>query len=104
MQQWMQHFLSDEPPSTEVIETALLDYGFYHQPHTVQRMFAEYKNRNLLGYEGGVLDQPDEYWSDISTMSWLELYVKHVANAPRMEQVSVFDTLTNENRLGGKWV
>lgn len=100
----MQHFQSESPPSNEDIEDALLDFGFYHTVGQVTRMYAEYTNKGLLGYAGGVLEQPDEYWDDMATMQWLSLYVKHVAPMPRMEQISVFETLRDENRFGGNWI
>lgn len=100
----MQNFLSEDPPSADVIEDALLDYGFYHAPAQVTRMYAELKNHQHYGYDGGVLDQPDEYWDDMDTMHWLELWQKHVAPMPRMEQISVFDTLREDDRLEGRWL
>lgn len=99
----MQYFLSDTTPSVEQIEAALLDFGFYHRDEDVERMYAEYVNNKLLGYAGGVLDQPEEYWHDMAIMKWLELWVKHVAPMPRLEQVSVFDTL-KEGRFSGTWL
>lgn len=104
MQAWMQQFLSTDPPSPDVIEAALLDYGFYHRLLDVKRMYSEYKNSKRYGYAGGVLDQPDEYWDDIATMHWLELWVKHVGPLPRLEQTSIFETLRNENRIDGRWL
>lgn len=65
-------------PDPHDIDDAIQDYGFYHSPEQVKRMYAEYVNNNLLGYSGGVLEQPDEYWYDISTMNWLKLWVEHV--------------------------
>lgn len=100
----MTQFLSDDPPDTETIENALLDFGFFHNWRDVTRLYAEYVNKGNYGYPGGVLDQPDEYWQDIETMRWLELYVKHVATLPRLEQVSVFDTLRNEGRFNANWL
>lgn len=100
----MTHFQSANPPTHEEIENALLDFGFYHTFTQVSRMFAEYTNKGLLGYSGGVLEQPDEYWDDIATMQWLKLYVEHVAPMPRLEQISVFETLQKENRFGGNWI
>lgn len=100
----MTQFLSGETPEPEIIETALSDFGFNHNPRDVQRMYAEYNNHGNYGYAGGVLDQPEEYWQDIETMAWLELYVKHVATLPRLEQVSVFDTLKQSGRFGANWL
>lgn len=100
----MTQFLSDEPPETEKIEDALLDFGFYHLLVDVERMYAEYMNHGNYGYAGGVLDQPEEYWSDMGTMRLLELYVKHVAPMPRLEQVSVFDQLRKDGRFGSNWL
>ena len=100
----MQQFLSDEPPDTQTIEDALLDFGFYHQLPDVERMYAEYMNHGNYGYAGGVLDQPTEFWDDMSTMRLLELYVKHVATMPRLEQVSVFDQLRKDGRFGSNWL
>jgi hypothetical protein len=62
MQAWMTSFLDTTPPSTAQIDAALVDFGFWHTPTEVKRMYAEYVNNHLLGYAGGVLDQPDEYW------------------------------------------
>lgn len=67
-------------------------------------MYAEYINNKHYGYPGGVLDQPEEYWHDMGMMKWLELWVKHVAPMPRMQQVSVFDSLRKEGRFSGKWL
>lgn len=97
----MTQFLSDERPSDATIENALLDFGFYHEWRDVARMYAEYVNKGNYGYAGGVIDQPEEYFQDMATMKWLELWVKHVKNAPRLEQVSVFDTLRLEGRFSG---
>lgn len=104
MQEWMQQFQSDDPPSADIIEAALVDFGYYHAPKDAKRMYAELTNHHLLGYAGGVLDQPDEYWDDMATMQWLSLWVKHVAPMPRMQQTSVFDTLRSEERLDGSWL
>lgn len=67
-------------------------------------MYAEYVNNKRYAYEGGVMDQPSEYWDDMTTMRWLELWVKHVAPLPRMEQTSVFDNLRETGTLDGKWL
>lgn len=100
----MQQFMSSTPPNASDIEDALIDFGFYHRLSDVERMYAEYVNKGHYGYAGGVLEQPDEYWHDMDTMRWLELWVKYVAPLPRMEQVSVFDTLRSEGRLNGGWL
>lgn len=96
----MTQFLSDDPPNAQAIEDALLDFGFYHPLVEVERMYAEYVNHGNLGYTGGVLDQPDEYWADIGVMRLLELYVKHVATLPKLPQISVFDQLRKDGRFG----
>lgn len=103
-QRWMSSFSSTTPPTVDEINAVLSDFGFYHPLREVKLMYAEYVNNNLLGYSGGVLEQPDEYWADINTMRWLRLWVEHVQNAPRMQQVSVFDTLKTEGRINGKWM
>lgn len=100
----MTQFLSDETPDTQAIEDALLDFGFYHTLIEAERMYAEYVNHGNLGYSGGVIEQPEEYWRDMATMRLLELYVKHVATLPRLEQVSVFDQLRNTGRFGSNWL
>lgn len=100
----MAQFLSDAAPDEQAIEDALVDFGFYHQPPDVERMYAEYVNHGNYGYSGGVLDQPEEYWRDMGTMRLLELYVKHIAPAPRLEQVSVFDQLRKDGRFGSDWL
>ncbi len=100
----MRQFLSNSAPSTEDIEAALVDFGFYHSLPDVQRMYAEYTNHGHYGYAGSVMEQPEEYWHDMDTMRWLDLWVKHIAPMPRMQQVSVFDTLRNENRIDGSWI
>jgi hypothetical protein len=100
----MHYFLDDSPPTTEAIENALIDFGFYHRFPDVSRMYAEYINNKQYGYPGGVLDQPEEYWHDMNIMNWLKLWVKHVSTAPRLEPVSVFDTLAKEGRFGGRWI
>lgn len=98
----MKQFCSNSEPTAETIEAMIEDFGFYHTWTDVYRMYAEYINRGHYGYEGGVLDQPPEYWQDMTTMKWLELWVKHVATLPRLEQESVFDTLRNEGRIDGR--
>ncbi len=100
----MRQFLNSKPPSNTDIINALLDFGFYHPLSDVQRMYAEYTNHGHLGYAGGVMDQPEEYWHDMDTMRWLELWIKHVEGVPRLEQVSIFDTLRNKNRIDGSWM
>lgn len=98
----MQQFCSNSEPNVETIETVLEDFGFYHTWLDVLRMYAEYSNHGHYGYAGGVLDQPQEYWDDMTTMKWLELWVKHIAGMPRLEHESVFDTLRNEGRIDGR--
>jgi hypothetical protein len=66
-------------------------------------MFSEYHNNKLLGYPGGVLQQPDTYWSDIATMRALMLWDEHVKDLPRMEQKSVFDQIKETGTLSGTW-
>jgi hypothetical protein len=100
---WMRQFLSNNPPTVQDIEAALVDFGFYHLASDRHRMYAEYVNHGNYGYAGGVMDQPEEYWRDMDTMRWLELWIKHVAAMPRLEQVSVFDTLREKDRLDGSW-
>lgn len=100
----MTQFLSGEPPSAETINAALFDFGFYHALVDVERMYAEYANHGRYGYDGGVMDQPEEYWSDMAMMRWLEMYVKYVATMPQLEQVSVFDTLKNTGTFGVDWL
>lgn len=87
-----------------MIENALENFGLYHMLTECERMYAEWLNHGNLGYSGGVMDQPDSYWRDMGIMRLLELYVKHVATMPRMEQVSVFDTLRDGGRFGSNWV
>jgi hypothetical protein len=99
----MQQFLSDSDPDVETIAHAVIDFGFHHLFKDVARMYAEYTNKDKYGYDGGVMDQPEEYWNDMETMRWLELWIKHVATIPRIEQVSVFHTIRKEGRLSGKW-
>lgn len=96
--------MNSDPPSASDIEDALVNFGFYHRFSDVERMYAEYTNNKQYGYAGGVLDQPDEYWHDMDTMRWLELWVKHVAPMPRMQQVSVFDTLREDGKFSGEWM
>lgn len=98
----MERFLNPDPPSAPEIEKALLDFGFYHHFHEVSLMYSNLTNHNLLGYAGGVMDQPEEYWHDMAIMNWLSLWVKHIGSKPRMAPVSVFDTLRNTGRLDGK--
>jgi hypothetical protein len=100
----MTQFLSDAEPDAQAIEDALIDFGFYHQLIDAERMYAEWVNHGNYGYAGGVLDQPEEYWRDMGTMRLLELYVKHVAPMPRLEQVSVFDQLRKTGRFGANWL
>lgn len=98
----MKQFCSNSEPTAETIEIMLEDFGFYHAWADVLRMYAELVNHGRYGYEGGVLDQPQEYWDDMAMMKWLELWCKHVAGMPRLEQESVFDTLRNEGRIDGR--
>lgn len=100
----MTQFLSDEPPDAATIDEALVDFGFNHTLIECERMYAEYSNHGNYGYAGGVLDQPDEFWQDMQTMRLLELYVKHVAPLPRLEQVSVFDQIRKDGRFGSNWL
>jgi len=95
--------MSTTTPSAETINNNLKDYGFYHTPEQVQRMYAEKVNHGLLGYVGGVIDQPDEYWHDMSVMRWLQLWVEHVAPMARLEQVSAFDTIKEHGTLQGRF-
>jgi len=102
MQEWMQGFLSSDEPPHHVIEDALLDFGFYHTPLQVQRMYAELTNRNHYGYAGGVLDQPPEYWHDMATMQWLKLYVEHVLpQAGLIPQHDVIEQLKRTGKMNG---
>lgn len=61
------------------VESTLKDYGFYHDLGDVQRMYAEYVNNRLLGYAGGVMDQPDAYWHDMYVMKNLAIWVEEYA-------------------------
>lgn len=101
-QDWMTNFISDNEPTVEEINNALVDFGFYHSFEQVARMYAEYTNNKLLGYAGGVNEQPDEYWRDLATMRWLRLWVENVKPMPRLAQRSVFDTLRDEGRFIGR--
>jgi len=92
----MESFLSGAPPKMQDINDGLADFGFYHTLPQVQRMYAEYANKNLLGYSGGVMEQPEEYWQDIYTMGLLKLWVEQARVAPPIEQVSVFDRLKKD--------
>lgn len=100
----MKQFLNADPPPPEIIEAALVDFGFWHELGEVYLMYAEYVNKGHYAYAGGVLEQPSEYWDDMATMRWLELWVKHVANLPRLEPVSVFETLRDTGQFEGKWL
>lgn len=79
MLEWLTLFTAkdDTPPPVETIEAALLDFGFWHRPIEVQRMYSYLINYNQLGYAGGVLDQPDEYFEDMTTIQYLRLWVEH---------------------------
>ena len=86
----MQHFLDfDDLNRTERIKRvrqALINFGFYHEVVQVCRMYAEYKNHGNYAYSGGVLDQPDSYWHDMSVMRNLEFYVKELLPFAHEEQ------------------
>jgi hypothetical protein len=99
----MQGFIKNDPSDAADLSAALVDFGFYHDLSTVMRMYAEYVNHGNYGYSGGVIDQPDEYWSDITTMRLLHRWVEATAGKPQLEQTSVFDTLRNEGRLMGRF-
>lgn len=88
----MDTFLNSNDPDVQTINEMLIDFGFYHTPTQVKRMYAEKTNHGLLGYAGGVIDQPDEYWFDMGTMYWLHKWVEVVKDMPRIEQVSIFET------------
>jgi hypothetical protein len=60
------------------VRQRLLNFGFYHDLHDVKRMYAEYVNNKHYGYAGGVMDQPDTYWHDMSIMKDLEFYVEEL--------------------------
>jgi len=100
----MRAFLNPTPPAAVDIEAALEDFGFCHDLLDVGRMYAGLSNHGHLGYAGGVLDQPEEYWQDMSTMRWLEMWVQYVATMPRLEPKSVFETLQKEGRFVGNWL
>ena len=78
----MQHFLNlDDLNRTERVNrvrAALVNFGFYHEIDHVCRMYAEYKNHGNYAYAGGILDQPDTYWHDMSVMRNLEFYVEEL--------------------------
>lgn len=93
--------MSTDDPDPLEIEQALLDFGFYHDLPSVKRMYAEYVNNNLLGYAGGVNEQPEEYWSDMATMRWLQLWVKHVKPIPQLEKQDVISRLKKGGTLNG---
>ncbi len=99
----MQTFMKSDPPSALEISNALIDFGFYHEFSEVARMYAELQNNKLLGYSGGVNEQPSEYWQDISTMRWLALWVEHVAPLPRMKQESWIDKI-KQGVFNGEWL
>lgn len=90
----------DDPPIHE-IDDALRDFGFYHRPIEVQRMYSQLQNHGNLGYPGAVLDQPEEYWRDMATMNWLRLWVKIVKPAQRLTQNSVFNTIKTTGKMNG---
>lgn len=95
--------MSTTPPSAETIDRNLKDFGFYHQFEEVTRMYAEKTNHGLLGYAGGVIDQPSEYWHDMATMQWLKLWVEHVKPMARLEQVSWLENIQKHGTLQGRF-
>jgi hypothetical protein len=103
MQQWMQYFLSTDDPNPADLDKALVDFGFFHNVKDVKRMYAEYVNNKRYGYKGAVLDQPDEYWEDMSTMHLIKLWVESRKGVFHMEQVDVIDQLRKTGRLQGKF-
>lgn len=98
----MENFLSPKDPDIETIDAMLSDFGFYHSLSDTLHMFAEYENHGHLGYDGGVMDQPEAYWRDMATMRWLKLWVEHVKPMPRLKHESVFDRLKEGKGLTGK--
>lgn len=100
MQQWMQGYLSTKEPTMEEIEDALKDFGFHHRAIDVQRLYA--MRDTHLGYEGGVLAQPDEYWQDLATMYWLRKWCEMDKKIIRLEQTSWIDNVRSGSGLSGK--
>ena len=93
--------MSSDPPTAKEINDALHDFGFHHPLSVVKRMFAEYVNNKKYWYGENGIDQPDEYWEDISTMNWLRLWVEHVAPLAQVQaQVSQEDAISRLRRGG----
>ena len=78
----MQHFISPDNVNRNehliTVRESLIDYGFYHELVHVYRMYAAYNNHGILGYAGGVMDQPEAFWHDMHIMRNLETYVKEL--------------------------
>ncbi len=76
----MRFFLNpSDKPSLKDVEQAIDNFGFYHDKVDVERMYAEYVNHGNYGYAGGVMEQPEAYWHDMSIMKWLSIWVEHYA-------------------------
>jgi len=96
----MINFQSTDPPTIKDINDALSDFGFYHPIETVTRMYAEYINNKKYWYGDNGIDQPDEYWHDISTMNWLKLWVEHVRPVAQLQDKEEKDDVIARLRAG----
>ena len=99
----MQAFINPpEVPDRDHIEAVLKDYGFQHARGDIQRMYSEYVNNKLLGYAGGVIDQPDAYWQDMYTLKCLALWLQHFSAIPQYKpELSVFNRLRDGKDMIG---
>ena len=73
----------------------------YHTQAQLTLLYAEYKNNGILGYEGGILDQPEVYWDDMAWMRALELWVEHIAPLTMFHTVHNHEPIIEKLRRGG---
>lgn len=97
----MMAFLNPDTPTLEKLNDYLDNYGFNHELLDVTRMYAEKVNHKLLGYAGGVIDQPDEYWEDMNTMRLLQQWCEIAPSIPRLEEDDIIKRLKRGGSFGG---
>lgn len=81
------------------MERLTLDWGLYHGKVWAWRFWYYLHEYHILGYPGGLIDQPDEYFDDINTLSLVRQWLQRTQGVPRLEQDDVIERLKRGDGL-----
>lgn len=103
----LQHYESEdegENLSIRKLEALTKDWGLYHDKVWAWRFYYYLREYGILGYPGGLIDQPDSYFYDLATINLVKKWLKATDGLPQLAQHDIVDRLKDgEGLLDNQW-